>query len=102
MNSKTCGDCKHFSCSDEGRCMDDEWTYCDSDACYKFQSKVVTNGDKIRQMNNEEFAKLRVYQCPPVQAEFCKGTDTVKCVKCWLNWLNAPAENEVQNETTSN
>ena len=52
---------------------------------------IITNRDVINAMSDEEFAKLRVYQCPPVQAEFCKGTDTVKCVKCWLNWLKAPA-----------
>lgn len=57
MNNKTCGECKHFSYSDEGRCMDDEWTFRDSDACEKFKPKVVTNGDRIRQMSNDELAR---------------------------------------------
>jgi hypothetical protein len=86
MTDKTCGECQLNGV--DCRCEANE------KACEEFEQKITTNGDKIRQMSNDEFAKLRVYQCPPVPAEFCKGTDTVKCVKCWLNWLNAPAESE--------
>lgn len=94
--------------------MDNEWTFCDSDACDKFQSKVVTNGDKIRQMSNEELAKLIVPKvifcdgCPVKCAEkdipqskvnpF--GADVIEdvCTKRVEAWLNAPAESEVEDE----
>ena len=63
MKNKTRGECKHFSCSDEGQCMDNEWTFRDSDACDKFQSKVITNGDVIRQMSNKNLAIFWAIGC---------------------------------------
>ena len=99
--TKTCGECKHLNkelafCHKCGA----KWIKETDGVNCKYFEKITppTNGDKIRQMSNEELAKLRVYHCPPVPAEFCKGTDTVKCVKCWLAWLNAPAESEGESE----
>ena len=93
--NKTCGECKYFSCSGEGRCMDDEWTFCDSDACEKFKPKVATNGDVIRQMSNEKLAELFDNSCK-VCAKDIVGCDT-DCVAGILAWLNAPAESEGKN-----
>lgn len=94
MRNEICGNCKHFN--GVAYCLYRKGgTWGGNMGCGDFADKdKPTNGDRIRQMSNEEFARLRVYHCPPVPAEFCKGTDTVKCVKCWLNWLNAPAESE--------
>lgn len=107
MDNKTCGECKHFSCSDEGQCMDNEWTFCSSDACDKFQAKVVTNGDKLRQMSTDELATAWseqaflfawCYDC----MGYCKDGGTpeniLKCKNRMLNWLNAPAESEGEDE----
>ena len=79
MKTKTCGECKYFSCSDEGLCMDDEWTFCDSDACEKFKPKVVTNGDVIRHGNNRKLAHLFANPCPPGVKKTCTGNDRVEC-----------------------
>lgn len=86
MTNKTCGECKHFSCSDEGQCMDDKWTFCDSDACNKFQSKVITNGDVIRAIvDNKKFA---YYICEVSTKHKLFTADDL------AEWLNAPAESE--------
>lgn len=106
MANKTCGECKHFSCSDEGQCMDDKWTFCDSDACNKFQSKVITNGDVIRQGGNKATAKFayktaRTHICGVCafstieQGKYvCTAKDGLSCVDGIEAYLNAPAESE--------
>ena len=67
--------------------MDNEWTFCDSDACEKFKPKVMTNGDRIRQMSNEELNN--VIDCP---YDGCiHSFEDYKCSDCRLEWLNAPA-----------
>ena len=104
MKNKTCGECRHFSCSDEGRCMDNEWTFCDSDACDKFQPKVITNGDVIRQGGNDaliDFADgIRRRMC-----HYCAFSKDKSCVDktgdCWEGvraWLNAQAEINTESE----
>ena len=45
----------------------------------------MTNGDKIREMNNEELAKLLDTFCS--QIEGCND-DVESCEKCILEWLN--------------
>ena len=56
---------------------------------------IVTNGDKVRSMCNEELAILCKEGCPPAQN--CYGDIAEKpdemgikevCQRCWLNWLN--------------
>ena len=102
MSNKTCGECKHFSCSDEGRCMDNEWTFCDSDACDKFQPKVITNGDVIRQGENRDFAEYFVYENGAMWSSTLivdKTFDTYdEAVDASMDYLNAPAESEREDE----
>ena len=104
MKNKTCGDCKHFYTSDEGHCsLKDDWGFTDSDACPDFKSKVVTNGDRIRQMSNGAFAffmtRLILDGCPISKNKTMHGCKVSSdCVSCLKNWLNAPAESEVKDE----
>lgn len=61
----------------------------------------MTNGDVIRQMSNEELAKVFANdECPPFGGNSYKCKHFT-CKECWCEWLNAPAESEVKkmNET---
>jgi hypothetical protein len=77
--------------------MDNEWTFCDSDACEKFKPKVMTNGDRIRRMSNAELARLEKCDCCMYfGGEFCEGVICEKpngktCADGREAWLNAPA-----------
>lgn len=44
----------------------------------------MTNGDKIRSMTDEEFAKSKYVDnlCQPVKCDF-----DIQCSECWLRWL---------------
>jgi hypothetical protein len=96
--SKTCGECKHF---------DKIYSYCcitpdlstvniDNPACVDFAPKSKqTNGDVIRQMSNEELASEFGYPCPPLPNKHCRGISNEECTECWLAWLNAPAESQL-------
>lgn len=98
--TKTCGNCRKFGNVRCGNCKENY------PACGAFESKI-TNGDKIRQMSNEELATTWseqaflfawCYDC----MEYCKDGSTpenrLKCKNRMLNWLNAPAESEVEDE----
>lgn len=55
--NKTCGECKWFVLNSEGRCRSNEGEEnANNDCCSFFEPKVITNGDKIRQMSNEGIA----------------------------------------------
>jgi hypothetical protein len=101
MSNKTCGECKHCenkqviaTCKHVGITTGDV----PGSNCKWFVPKVIPNGDKIRQMSNEELAKKFGYPCPPMPNKHCKGIDNEECTECWLKWLNAPAESEVTDE----
>ena len=54
----------------------------------------MTNGDKIRQMTNEEFAEImRGTGCPPncnqieIDCNIYNNGKYIDCEKCWLDWL---------------
>ena len=49
--------------------------------------KQITNADRIRQMSDEELAKILGNKCicPPT-------SECVNCFDCWLEWLKQPAE----------
>lgn len=106
MERKTCGDCifYHGIYDDCGVC-----TLCETDetfdktcdfvyACEKFQPKQpMTNGDKIRQMSNDDLAKIisrSICESCIYQDEDCDCTNHDDGI---LAWLNAPAESEVNN-----
>ena len=118
MKNKTCGECKHFVQSEYlDVCTVFSEVYkpdSSGEKCDYFGPKITTNGDRIRQMSNEELAKLIVPKvifcngCPVKCAEkdipqiksnpF--GADVVEdvCTKRVEAWLNAPAESEGENE----
>ena len=63
MKSKTCGECKHCEIDEITATCNLHCLICNSEnsACKDFEPKVITNGDKIRSMSNEELATLLVY-----------------------------------------
>lgn len=62
MENKTCGECKWFVLNSEGRCRSNEGEEnANNDCCSFFEQKAITNGDRIRQMSNEELAEKFVY-----------------------------------------
>ena len=101
MNNKTCGECKH--CENKkviATCKYNGIVTGDIHACSKFELKAVTNGDRIRQMSNEELALFfdqpQCHICPYENKEtyFCGATENESCQTGILAWLNAPAESE--------
>ena len=56
-----------------------------SEIVEKAESRVKTNGDKIRQMNNEELAKLMSHECMCcMQGEYCE-TSCKEGIKAFLD-----------------
>ncbi len=95
MNNKTCSDCKSFPgmgyyCPIIGR-------FCDptnESPCEFFEKpkgRIATNGDKIRQMSNEELAEFLIDAADDI-VNNNRSKDDV------LAWLNAPAESEGKDE----
>lgn len=103
LSNKTCGECKHFYDYKNRRapCV---WSTPSDCACYDFELKVITNGDKIRQMSNEDLAeRFGIHAmcdfCLAETADCQHGQANIKYCKInWLNWLNAPAESEGEDE----
>jgi hypothetical protein len=55
MKNKTCGECKWFVLNSEGQCRSiDGEENANNDCCSFFEPKVITNGDKLRQMSDAE------------------------------------------------
>lgn len=51
----------------------------------------MTNADRIRSMSDEELAKtLNSAVCPPLTS--CN--EGQQCIKCWIDWLQQPAEED--------
>lgn len=60
-----------------------------SNSVFKPHPKTKTNADRIRFMSDEELAKtLNSAVCPPLTS--CN--EGQQCIKCWLEWLQQPAE----------
>jgi hypothetical protein len=105
MNNKTCGECKHYNDAmfhcEKFDCMAEAFNTCED-----FEQKVITNGDVIRQMSNEELATWGMYDlgnCPTFEkSQTCpkRGECSASEVEdCWLAWLNAPAESEGKDDS---
>ena len=110
MNNKTCGECQwydyqHWLCVVGGEIAP---TYC---ACDSFIPIKPTNGDKILAGGMRAIAKFALHHCcnnciyfdgnNPYRST-CGKPDNKTCEDGVEAWLNAPAESEVYNETTSN
>ena len=53
----------------------------------------MTNGDKIRELNNKQLSRMMAMVCPPGNGESrltCTGRKS--CICCWLEWLNKEVE----------
>lgn len=84
--TKTCGECKHCSscCS---------WVKPDINAnsCEDFEPKVITNGDKIRQMRNDELVGFLDCSACLYAGHDCANQD---CTEGKLAWLKQEAKDE--------
>ena len=91
MNEKvTCADCKHFN-PENNVCAVLENTVRPGYGCYEGEPRKMTNGDKIRQMSDEELAdiwvwRLRCGYCP-LETKCLPGTDINQCRKSIMHWL---------------
>lgn len=82
-------------CEFRNRCDETEKVLTSFAKCYKRdrllkKQKMQTNADKIRSMTDEELARVMDMVCPPDTA--CN--DGQQCIKCWIEWLKQPAEEE--------
>lgn len=109
MSNKTCGDCKHYFRTDRYEfCNEFGGQTCEyrevTPNSYCFEPKLITNGDKIRQMSNAELARLdKCDCCIYFGGRFCEGVFCEKpggktCTDGREAWLNAPAESEGEDE----
>lgn len=97
MKNKTCGECRFYN-KDFKLCL--HWRYEDitesSEFCNYFTP--LTNGDRIRQGGNRDFAEDFVYEAGAMFASTLivdKTFDTYEeAVKATEDYLNAPAESE--------
>ena len=97
-NDKTCGECKFNGV--DCRCEADE------KACGEFVQKTITNGDVIRQGGNRALAEFKsehkcdtcAYAAPLDHAPACQRPEGRSCFDGMLEWLNAPAESEGEDE----
>ena len=82
--------CIYFE--NDGKCRkfsdDNTLSYCVMGPC---QVQTLSNADRIRAMNDEELARmLNRADCPPNTS--CN--DGQRCIKCWMEWLQQPAEED--------
>lgn len=100
MSNKTCGECRKHNT--------DCFIAPQAKACIYFESKIVTNGDRIRQMSNDELMKFKerawcFYCAYHVDGggrfmENCNKPAAKTCADGNKEWLNAPAEIEGKDE----
>lgn len=64
------------------------------------ETKPMTNGDRIRNMTDEELVKvlsIAFDECPPNmetdEGEYNCPQDC-SCEQCWLEWLKSPVKSE--------
>ncbi len=96
MKNKTCGECKYFNGLAHGFCKNKQGrlsVQVNDPICQNYKSKP-TNGDKIRQMSDEELAGKFGYPCPLTANKHCSGISNEECTECWLNWLKQEAKDE--------
>jgi hypothetical protein len=69
------------------------WIHSTNIACIKFEAKNPTNGDRIREMSNEELARIfmRCWMCEYNESCWKEPSNQEKCYNGRLAWLNAPA-----------
>jgi hypothetical protein len=103
MANKTCGECRFLTNRKTvGVCEKMKYALCPAElpSCANFEQQIITNGDKIRQMTNEELVAFFItrsasYCVPNACLGDCEASKD--CADHWLRWLNAPTESEVKN-----
>ena len=107
MKTKTCGECRFYAkASEHCKLKGVGWKFATDNPCSGFTPQApLTNGDVIRQMSNEELATWGMYDlgtCPTFEKRQtcpkCGECSASEVEDCWLNWLNAPAESEGEDE----
>ena len=94
MNEKvTCEDCKRFNAKNNV-CALLEKTVRPGYGCYEGEPRIITNGDKIRKMSDEELAELLGdnMNCPTCPA--FKDCHHEVCKISLLGWLKHEAKDE--------
>lgn len=101
MGNKTCGECRFFESKEFICCSSGDEVAEHFIACYNFEPMAKpkpTNGDKIRQDENHDFAEYFVYEIGAMFATTLivdKTFDTYEeAVEATEDYLNAPAERE--------
>lgn len=98
MKNKTCGECKKHNTD----CIIVHF----APACDFFEPKVITNGDRIRSMSNEELAEFFALAfmcdgCPLKDVECIGDGETARtyahCYDKLISYINAPADCVSQN-----
>lgn len=103
MSNKTCGECHHFDGRYNLCAVTSDFCTVEPDysACDDFEQKPKpTNGDRIRQKSNEEFArdyvhyhsKFKVYVARLCPLNKQLWTTREEAEKANLDWLDAPAD----------
>ena len=105
MWNKSCGDCRFLEGVKKfGICEKQEYPLCPSElpSCSKFEQKVITNGDRIHQLSNDDFAEFltenKCGKCIYYDRKnygACKAPKDKTCVDGIEDWLNAPAESQL-------
>ena len=95
MANKTCGECKHYGTPKNCICIFAEETYpAVEKGCKDFEPKPKpTNGDRIRQLSNEELIPYLDCTACIYSGYSCAVTDC-DCAEGKLAWLSAPVEGE--------
>lgn len=103
--NKNCGDCKNYL-AEYYHCQKNDVMAEDFNTCEDFEPKVITNGDRLRQMSNERFAmdyamysmvhNLYVARLCPLSKQLY--TTMEEAIEANLAYLNAPAESEGEDE----
>lgn len=92
MKNKTCGECRYYQ---KNRCMlpcyaMNHWA--ENPACHHFEEKTPsTNGDKIRQMSDDELVGFVDCSACIYAGHDCANQD---CTEGKLAWLKQEAKDE--------
>ena len=114
MKNKTCGECKHLN-RDLAFCRacGAKWISVKDVVNCKYFEEITqpTNGDRIRQMSNEELAEMLVYPVKPINVNGNIYYEFTSCLLLGKSYpmreqavflterqLNAPAESEGEDE----
>ena len=68
------------------------YEYCNAPECAEYDPGVITNGDRVRDMSDEELGWVAsgTDRCPPGKNRNTCGPGT--CASCWSEWFGQPCE----------